>query len=131
MLIRKKNIYISDVVPDASAGTDLSGSDGKDSFQNDKIVFNEEETQDDIKNQEKDYTDSQGYISTDSKLKTSTQSLFEQRQRQYLKGRKATKTITDNVGKVIINSGEVISEDVIDIAKDNGKLIELVMNNKA
>jgi len=104
-------------VQDISAETDLGESDEKD---------------DDIKKQEeKNYTDIQGYINTDSKLKTSTQSLFEQRQRQYLKGRKATKTITDNLGKVIINSGEVISEDVIDIAKNNGKLIELVMNNKA
>ncbi|HOV25105.1 MAG TPA: PRC-barrel domain-containing protein [Pseudobacteroides sp.] len=125
---QENNIYTSDTVQDnsgsqnqsvqdISAETDLGGSDEKD---------------DDIKKQEeKNYTDIQGYINTDSKLKTSTQSLFEQRQRQYLKGRKATKTITDNLGKVIINSGEVISEDVIDIAKNNGKLIELVMNNKA
>lgn len=57
--------------------------------------------------------------------------LFEQKQRQYLNGRKATKTITDNSGNVIINEGMVINDEIIDIAKANGKLIELVMNNKA
>jgi uncharacterized protein YrrD len=57
--------------------------------------------------------------------------LFEQRQKQYLNGRKATKTITDNSGNVIVNDGNVISEEIIEAAKQCGKLIELVMNNKA
>lgn len=141
--IKQENIiYTSDVdksifndnqsVQDIVAETDLSGSDETDSFQNEKIIFNEEAIYDAINEQEvKNNTENQGYINTDSKLKTSTQSLFEQRQRQYLKGRKATKTITDNVGKVIVDSGDIISEDIIDIAKNNGRLIELVMNNKA
>ena len=58
-------------------------------------------------------------------------SLFEQRQRQYLNGRIATKTITDNFGNVIIDEGMLITDSVIDEAKSKGKLIELVMNNKA
>lgn len=58
-------------------------------------------------------------------------SLFEQRQKQYLNGRRATKTISDNAGNEIIGEGAVITNDVIDIAKQSGKLIELVMNNKA
>lgn len=58
-------------------------------------------------------------------------SLFEQRQKQYLNGRKATKTITSNSGTVIISEGSTITDDVIEFAKENGKLIELVMNNKA
>lgn len=57
--------------------------------------------------------------------------LFEQRQRQYLKGRSATKTITDGLGNVIIGEGMVIDDSVIDEAKAKGKLIELVMNNRA
>jgi uncharacterized protein YrrD len=57
--------------------------------------------------------------------------LFEQRQRQYLKGRSATKTITDNLGNVIIGEGMLIDDSVIDEAKAKGKLIELVMNNRA
>jgi uncharacterized protein YrrD len=57
--------------------------------------------------------------------------LFEQRQRQYLKGRYATKTVSDNMGNIIINEGMEIDDAVIDEAKSKGKLIELVMNNRA
>lgn len=60
----------------------------------------------------------------------SAASLFEQKQRQYLNGRRATKTITDNFGNVIISEGMVITDEIIDEAKAKGKLIELVMNNK-
>ncbi|MEN6315621.1 MAG: PRC-barrel domain-containing protein [Clostridiaceae bacterium] len=57
--------------------------------------------------------------------------LFEQRQRQYLKGRYATRTISDNMGNVIVGEGMEITDAVIDDAKSRGKLIELVMNNRA
>jgi len=57
--------------------------------------------------------------------------LFERRQRQYLKGRTATRTITDNLGNIIIEEGSLIDDAVIDEAKAKGKLIELVMNNRA
>ncbi len=62
---------------------------------------------------------------------SSAASLFEQRQRQYLNGRRATKAITDNTGNLIVSEGAVITDEVIDLAKQCGKLIELVMNNKA
>lgn len=57
--------------------------------------------------------------------------LFEQKQRQYLVNRYATRTVVDNNGNAIIKAGEKITEQVIDAAKSNGKLIELVMNNKS
>ena len=57
--------------------------------------------------------------------------LFEQRQRQYLKGRRATKSIVDSSGNTIISDGMLIDDQVIDQAKLKGKLIELVMNNRA
>jgi uncharacterized protein YrrD len=57
--------------------------------------------------------------------------LFEQRQRQYLRGRTATKSIFDNEGNIIIHEGMQIDDAIIDEAKSKGKLIELVMNNKA
>ncbi|TYQ16099.1 UNVERIFIED_CONTAM: uncharacterized protein YrrD [Acetivibrio alkalicellulosi] len=66
-----------------------------------------------------------------TKPQGSASSLFEQRQKQYLNGRKVTKTISNNAGAVIINEGNTITEEIIEMAKDNGKLIELVMNNKA
>ncbi|MCX7842896.1 MAG: PRC-barrel domain-containing protein [Clostridia bacterium] len=61
---------------------------------------------------------------------SSAAGLFEQRQRQYLNGRKSSKTITDNNGDVIISEGMIITDEIIDRAKQSGKLIELVMNNK-
>lgn len=57
--------------------------------------------------------------------------LFEQKQRQYLNGKIATKTIKDNQGNIIVSEGMVINDQIIDEAKRNGKLIELVMNNRA
>ena len=54
--------------------------------------------------------------------------LFEQRQKQFLVGKKVTKTIYDTEGGVIIDSGEFITEDIIEKVSDNGKIIELVMN---
>lgn len=62
---------------------------------------------------------------------TNAAGLFEQRQKQYLNGRRATKTISDDNGNIIVQEGMTISLDVIDVAKNAGKLIELVMNNKA
>lgn len=63
--------------------------------------------------------------------KSSAAELFEERQRNYLRGRKATKNITDNQGLLIIHAGEPITDAVMDRAKGCGKLIELVMNNEA
>ncbi len=142
--VKEENrIYISPEVPDTNIAQDnqsvQSNIDEMDlikanetkSFQQEEITTDEESQYEaSIVQDVNDKTNnSQGY--TNSELKTSTQSLFEQRQKQYLNGRKATKTITDNAGKVIVSSGEIINEDIIDIAKTNGKLIELVMNNKA
>jgi uncharacterized protein YrrD len=63
--------------------------------------------------------------------KSTAAELFEERQRNYLKGRKATKNIADNQGMIFIRAGETITDSVLDRAKSSGKLIELVMNNEA
>ncbi|HPU22374.1 MAG TPA: PRC-barrel domain-containing protein [Thermoclostridium caenicola] len=54
--------------------------------------------------------------------------LFEYRQKQYLLGKKVTKTIYSQSGDIIAQVGDIITESVIDAAKREGKLIELVMN---
>jgi len=77
------------------------------------------------------YDSSASEESTDTSEQGNAASLFEQRQRQYLNGRRATKTITDNLGNILVNEGMLIDNEIIDVAKDCGKLIELVMNNKA
>jgi len=63
--------------------------------------------------------------------RSSAAELFEERQRQYLRGRRATRIITDIHGNTIINAGETITDEIIDRAKQSGKLVELVMNNEA
>jgi len=57
--------------------------------------------------------------------------LFEQKQKEFLIGRKVTKAIKDKQGMNILNEGSVITEEAVNKAKDAGKLIEIVMNNKA
>lgn len=54
--------------------------------------------------------------------------LFEYRQKQYLLGKKVTKTIYSSSGGIIAEAGEIITESMIDTVKQEGKLIELVMN---
>ncbi|MDR3119804.1 MAG: PRC-barrel domain-containing protein [Clostridiales bacterium] len=57
--------------------------------------------------------------------------LFDERQKQYLLGRTITKTILDNRGNVLVEEGAKITEDVINSAKAIGKMVQLVMNNRA
>ena len=57
--------------------------------------------------------------------------LFEARQKQYLIGRTATKTILDNDGNVLIDAGSKISAATVEAAKTAGKMVQLVLNNRA
>lgn len=57
--------------------------------------------------------------------------LFEQRQRQYLVGRKVSKRIENDKGEIIAEEGQVITNELIDKVKANGKFAELSMNTKA
>ena len=61
--------------------------------------------------------------------KSKASDLFEQRQKQYLKGKIVTKSISSTSGKVIIKEGVEITDEIFETAKANGKLVELVMNN--
>jgi len=56
--------------------------------------------------------------------------LFEQRQRQYMLGRKVAKQIIADEGQVLAEEGEVITEELIDKIKAAGKWSELTMNTK-
>lgn len=66
-----------------------------------------------------------------TKTETSAALLFEERQKQYLKGKILTKTILDMDGNTIFPEGTQIDDEVIEIAKQKGKFIEITMNNKA
>ncbi|GBF35390.1 hypothetical protein DCCM_4513 [Desulfocucumis palustris] len=56
--------------------------------------------------------------------------LFEARQRQYLLGKKAAKKIIGAGGKVIVDEGEIITNEIIELAVADDKYIELTMNVK-
>ena len=56
--------------------------------------------------------------------------MMEIKHREYLNGKRATKTIYDAFGNVLINEDTIIDDEIFDIAKLNGKVIELVMNNR-
>ncbi len=56
--------------------------------------------------------------------------MMELKHREYLKGKIATKTIYDSDGNALIEENSVIDDVAFDIAKTNGKVIELVMNNR-
>lgn len=68
-------------------------------------------------------------VETETK-KTSAAKLFEEKQSQYIKGKKVTKNMENDLGEVIIEKGTLITEDIIEIAKKNEKMVELVMNNE-
>ncbi len=56
--------------------------------------------------------------------------MMETKHREYLNGKVATKAIFDNDGNTLIEENTVIDDVVFEIAKSNGKVIELVMNNR-
>ncbi|HEY5586570.1 MAG TPA: PRC-barrel domain-containing protein [Ruminiclostridium sp.] len=56
--------------------------------------------------------------------------MMQMKHRDYLNGKIATKTIYDSEGSVLIEENTLIDDNVFDIAKKSGKVIELVMNNK-
>ncbi|MHB1167185.1 MAG: PRC-barrel domain-containing protein [Carboxydocellales bacterium] len=56
--------------------------------------------------------------------------LFEQRQRQYMIGRKVSKQIADDGGNVLAEIDETITEELIDKVKAAGKWSELTLNTK-
>lgn len=56
--------------------------------------------------------------------------LFEQRQRRFLVGRKASKSILDDEGRLLVKVNQEITDEVFDQVKAHGRLIELTMNSK-
>lgn len=57
--------------------------------------------------------------------------MFEERQRQYLIGRKLSKRIETDNGELIGDEGQTITEELLDLAKQMGKFAELSMNTKS
>ncbi len=56
--------------------------------------------------------------------------MMEMKHREYLKGKTTTKTIYSGDGSVLIDENTLIDDAIFDIARNSGKVIELVMNNR-
>lgn len=115
---------------EAAANFDNAPNSSSEPNQNEDIVlpaYLSEDEIDALLHDEKT-TEKEADLPEDSN-KNDAADLFEKKQRQFLLGKKASKTITDNSGKIIIKEGSPITDSIIDMVKSQGKLIELVMNN--
>lgn len=80
------------------------------------------------KNYKEDLTD---YASEETEVQSAAvSSMMEAKHREYLNGKFTSKAIYDSVGNVLIDEDTLIDDAIFDIAKNNGKVIELVMNNR-
>lgn len=60
--------------------------------------------------------------------KASLSDIFEERQRKYMLGKKVSRDIETEDGTAIVKQGGIITEDIINKAKQAGKFLELSMN---
>lgn len=67
----------------------------------------------------------------DEQFKDKGSSLFEQKQRRFLIGKKVTKRIISESGELLAAEGDIVTEELIDKVKAGGKLVELTMNIEA
>lgn len=80
------------------------------------------------KNYKEDLID---YASEETEVQSAAvSSMMEAKHREYLNGKFTSKAIYDSVGNVLIDEDTLIDDAIFDIAKNNGKVIELVMNNR-
>lgn len=56
--------------------------------------------------------------------------LFVERQKQFLMGKKVTRDVKDDQGNVLIAEGTTVDDQVLVIAENSGKLVELSQNAK-
>lgn len=54
--------------------------------------------------------------------------LFEEKQRQFLIGRKAKRRVLDELGNLLLEEGQAITNEVLDRVNDKNKIIELTIN---
>ncbi len=66
--------------------------------------------------------------STDVQDKESPSELFEMKQRRFLLGKRVTKRVLCESGQMLVDEGEIITDEILDRAKAEGKLVELTMN---
>lgn len=89
-----------------------------------------EKTDDQKKNLEDNLNETNETVSDEEIESGAVSDMMEIKHKEYLNGKTATKTIYDEDGSILIEENTVIDDDVFEIAKAYGKIIELVMNNR-
>lgn len=89
-----------------------------------------EKTDDQKKNLEDNLNETNETVSDEEIESRAVSDMMEIKHKEYLNGKTATKTIYDEDGSILIEENTVIDDDVFEIAKAYGKIIELVMNNR-
>lgn len=96
-----------------------------------QLITSEEYCDSEKKNSEDDLKDSIDSIPEENIIQAGNVSdMMEMKHREYLNGKIVTKTIYDVDGSVLIEENTQVNDAIFEIAKNNGKVIELVMNNK-
>ena len=78
----------------------------------------------------KDFQNAQAGFSQEEPEEDKKNEAFEQKQMEFLTGKIVLKDIVGNGGILIAKTGSLINADMIKAAKEQGKLIELIMNCK-
>jgi uncharacterized protein YrrD len=95
------------------------------------IAGREQTQKPDVKDQEKsDLLKSNNSLSKDKKPDAGGVNLFRQRQKEFLMGRVCNKKILGDMGEVLIEKGEVITEELFDKNVTTEKLTEITMNSR-
>ncbi|MGI5922013.1 MAG: PRC-barrel domain-containing protein [Syntrophomonadaceae bacterium] len=61
----------------------------------------------------------------DNSSEANAASFFKQKQREFMIGKKVIQDIKDNAGKLLIAAGTIVTEELVKLAEDNGKFVEL------
>lgn len=56
--------------------------------------------------------------------------MFEEKQRQFLIGRKGTRTVLDGSGNILLEEGQTLTGEILDKVKDKNKIMELTINTR-
>jgi uncharacterized protein YrrD len=95
-----------------------------------QITNSAEQVDSEKKNSEINLNQVNTNVSEDEIASGAVSDMMEMKHKEYLNGKTATKTIYDEDGSVLIEENTLIDDEIFEIAKAYGKVIELVMNNR-
>ncbi len=95
-----------------------------------QITNSVEQLETEKKNSEHNLNQTNNNVSEEEIASGAVSDMMEMKHKEYLNGKTATKTIYDEDGSVLIEENTLIDDEIFEIAKAYGKVIELVMNNR-